>query len=245
MRTRNGYRYVIKVFEAQWDQHHAESVKPFFEQLKRDTEETYARRNGYRHESPGHDALFSYTVFQNSQGLKDSLTRYDQGVNNRAKIAYIGCHGKRKAISAVKDISRTKLKNIVSPLTSYDGMFFGACDFANRRTAQVLLDNSPHIKWVAGYENWVPWLEGMLCDLMFFRLLLSGRFVRPNTNARWEPINRPEDVATLMYELHPPALDLRFSLYYRTRDGVSSTLEEQQDKEWENGRVSKTARNAR
>jgi len=40
MRTRNGYRYVIKVFEAQWDRHHDESVKPFFEQLKRDTEET-------------------------------------------------------------------------------------------------------------------------------------------------------------------------------------------------------------
>ena len=38
MRQRNGYRYVIKVFEAQWDQHHVESVKPFFEQLKRDTE---------------------------------------------------------------------------------------------------------------------------------------------------------------------------------------------------------------
>ena len=57
-------------------------------------------------------------------------------MDNRAKIAYIACHGKRRSISAVKDISRTKLKNIVAPLTSYDGLFFGACDFANRRTAQ-------------------------------------------------------------------------------------------------------------
>jgi hypothetical protein len=230
MRTRNGYRYVIKVFEAQWDQHHDESVKPFFEQLKRDTEETYARRNGYKHDRPGHDALFSYTVFQNAQGLKDALSRHDQGVDNRAKIGYVAAHGKRKAISAVKDISRTKLKNMIAHLSSYDGIFFGACDFANPDTARVLLGNSPHIKWVAGYENWVPWLEGMLCDLMFFRLLLSGRFVRPNTNARWEPISRPEDVAQNMYGLHPPARDLRFSLYYRTRDGISSTLEEHQGK---------------
>ena len=231
MRQRNGYRYVIKVFEAQWDQHHDESVKPFFEQLKRDTEETYARKNGYKPNRPGHDALFSYTVFQNAQGLKDALSRYDPGVDNRAKIAYIAAHGKRKSISAVKDISRTKLKNIVAPLTSYDGIFFGACDFANRETARVLLDGSPHIKWIAGYENWVPWLEGMLCDLMFFRLLLSGRFVRPNTNARWTPINRPEDVAQEMYELHLPARDLRFTMHYRTRDGISSTLEEQLGKE--------------
>ena len=66
---------------------------------------------------------------------------------------------------------------------------------------------------------------------MFFRLLLSGRFVRPNTNARWEPISRPEDVAKKMYELHPPSRDLRFTLYYRTRDGICSTFEEQQEKD--------------
>jgi hypothetical protein len=30
-----------------------------------------------------------------------------------------------------------------------------------------------------------------------------------------------------MYELFPPALELRFSLYYRTRERVCSTLEEQ------------------
>jgi hypothetical protein len=33
MRERNGVRYIIKVFEAQWDQHHDETVKPFFGQL--------------------------------------------------------------------------------------------------------------------------------------------------------------------------------------------------------------------
>jgi hypothetical protein len=62
---------------------------------------------------------------------------------------------------------------------------------------------------------------------MFFRLLLSGRFIRPNTKARWDPFSRPEEVAQRMYELFPPALELRFSLYYRTRERVCSTLEEQ------------------
>ena len=225
MRDRNGFRYIIKVFEAQWDQLHDETVKPFFEQLKRDTEETDARRNGYRGDRLGHDALFSYVVFQNAEGLKDALYGYDQGVDNRAKIAYFACHGKRGAISAVEDIGRTRLKNIIAPLSRYDGLYFGACDFVNRRTAEILLGGSPHFKWIAGYEKWVPWLEGMLCDLMFFRLLLSGRFVRPKTNARWEPIGRPEDVAAGLYDFFPQALDLRFSLYYRSRDGICSTLE--------------------
>jgi len=229
MRSREGYRYIIKVFEAQWDQLHEETVKPFFEQLKRDTEDTYARRNGYKRTRPGHDALFSYVVFQNSEGLKDALVRPDHKVDNRAKIAYIACHGERGKISAVRDISRTKLKNIIAPLSSYDGIFFGACDFVTRRTAEVLLENSPHLKWVAGYANWIPWLEGMICDLIFFRMLLSGRFVRPRVNARWDLIGRPEDAAFRVYEDYPLALDLRFSLFCRNRDGVVSTLERYQE----------------
>jgi len=225
VRSREGYRYIIKVFEAQWDHLHEETVKPFFEQLKRDTEDTYARRNGYRRSRPGHDALFRYVVFQNAEGLRDALSRPDQGVDNRAKIAYLGCHGERGKISAVRDISRTKLKNIIAPLSSYDGIFFGACDFVTRRTAEVLLDNSPHLRWVAGYAHWIPWLEGMICDLLFFRMLLSGRFVRPRTNARWAPISRPEDAASRVYDEYPLAIDLRFSLFYRNREGVASTLE--------------------
>jgi hypothetical protein len=226
MRERNGFRYIIKVFEAQWDRLHDETVKPFFEQLKRDTEETYSRRNGPKRDRPGHDALFSYIVFQNAEGLRSALNGHDQGADNRAKIAYFACHGKRRAISAVQDISRTRLKNILAPLTSYDGLYFGACDFVNKKTAEVLLGGNPHLKWIAGYENWTPWLEGMLCDLTFFRLLLSGRFIRPNTKARWDTFSRPEEVAQRMYELFPPALELRFSLYFRTRERVCSTLEE-------------------
>ncbi|MHB1011413.1 MAG: hypothetical protein ACYC37_00685 [Desulfobacteria bacterium] len=230
MRERNGVRYIIKVFEAQWDKLHDETVKPFFGQLKRDANETYMRRNGVHHDLPGHDALFSYVVFQNAEGLKDALYRHDQGADQRRKIAYFACHGRRGVISAVQDISRRRLKNILAPLTSYDGLYFGACDFVNRKTAEVLLGGAQST-WIAGYESWTPWLEGMLCDMMFFRLLLSGRFVRPKTNARWEPIKRPDEVARRLYEQFPQAVDLRFSLYYRKPDRICSTLEEHFGKE--------------
>lgn len=226
MRRRDGVRYVIKVFEAQWDRLHDETVKPFFEQLKRETAESSPRRNGAGQGHAGHDALFTYVVFQNAEGLKDALYHYDQGVDNRKKIAYFACHGKKGVISAVRDISRRRLKNILAPLTSYDGLYFGACDFVNRKTAEVLLGGSQYLKWVAGYANWTPWLEGMVCDLMFFRLLFSGAFVRPRTNARFEPMGGPEEAAFRLYQTFPPARDLRFSLYFRKPDRVCSTLEE-------------------
>lgn len=226
MRKRNGFRYIIKVFEAQWDRLHDETVKPFFEQLKRDTEEANARRNGAGKGRPGHDALFSYVVFQNSEGLKDALYRHDQGVDSRKKIAYFACHGKRGVIRAVQGISRRKLNNILAPLSSYDGLYFGACDFVNRETAEVILGGSQYLKWIAGYESWTPWMEGMLCDLIFFQLLMSGRFVRPKTNARWDPVNSPEEAARCLYRYFPPARDLRFSLYYRKPERICSTLEE-------------------
>lgn len=204
-------QYVIKVFEAQWDQHHNETVKPFFEQLKRET--------------PGHDALFSYVVFQNAEGLKYYLSRRDKGVGERKKIAYFACHGESNLISATQDISRQQLKNILTPLTSYQGLYFGACDFANRTTAEVLLREGK-AKWVAGYDSGCPWTEGILCDLMFFRLLMSGRFVRPQTNGRWELIGSPAEAARQLYKVFPQAVDLHFSLFYRKGGRIRSTLED-------------------
>lgn len=212
MKKTKNRKYAVKVFEAQWDEQHDTSVKPFFEQLKRNT--------------PIHDALFKYKVFQNAEGLKKNLREYDKGAGNMQKIAYFACHGKDAAICAIDDISRAKLKNIIADLTSYEGMFFGACDFANRNTAEYLLNNSPHLKWVAGYSHRTPWLEGTICDLLFFKFLLSGIFGCLNKNAKWEAISRPEDAATNLYLCYTMAVDLKFSLYYRTKSGIRSTLED-------------------
>ena len=227
MRERD-FSYAIKVFEAQWDNLHDESVKPFFEQLKRDTQQVDARRRGKRRRTVGHNALASYRVFENAEGLRDDLDRQDRGLGQRVKIGYFACHGGPNKICAVEDISRTKLKNILGQRSGYDGFLFGACDFVDRETATQLLDAAPYCKWVAGYATWTPWLESMVCDLLFFRLLLTGRFRRAEVNARWEPVRTPEDAAMALYEDFPPSLDLRFSLFYRTAGGIRSTFEQRE-----------------
>jgi hypothetical protein len=218
--------YIIKVFEAQWDDLHDESVKPFFEQLKRDTEVVEARRWGKGQRRPGHNALFSYSVFQNADGLDTALGRQDRGAASRTKIAYFACHGNANMLSAAQDISRTKLKNILRDHPGYHGLLFGACDFVDQHTASQLLNALPSAKWVAGYSNSTPWLESMLCDLMFFRLLLAGRFTRPEINSRWVPMRHPEDAAMALYGSFSLSLDLQFSLFYRTSGGIRSTLEQ-------------------
>lgn len=228
MQQRDEQRYVIKVFEAQWDEHHDSSVKPFFEQLKRETSEIEANYLNHRKRKMGHDALYKYRIFQTAEGLKVNITQKDGGRGRRKKIAYFACHGRKGALCAINDISRAKLKNTLSNLTSYDGLFFGACDFVDMDTAKYFLNNSPHLKWIAGYSNWIPWLEGTVNDLLFFRLLLSGSFSRPNVNGRWESILKPKDAARRLYQIYPLADDLRFSLYYRVKNGIGSTLQEWQ-----------------
>ena len=228
MQKREEQKYVIKVFEAQWDEHHDSSVKPFFEQLKRETSEIEGQYLNYRKRRMGHDALYKYRVFQTAEGLKVNVTEKDSGVGPRKKIAYFACHGRKGALCAINDISRAKLKNMLSNLTSYDGLFFGACDFVDTDTAKYFLHNSPHLKWIAGYGSWIPWLEGTVNDLLFFRLLLSGSFSRPNVNGKWDTILRPEDAARQLYHQYTMADDLRFSLYYRVKNGIGSTLHEWQ-----------------
>jgi len=226
MKTRVGVKYAIKVFEAQWDHRHDESVKPFFEQLKRDTSEIETKRAKGRRRRQSHDALFSYEVFQNAEGLRDRLSAVDTGIGKREKLAYFACHGTEKSLCAVQDISRTKLKHIIAGLTTYDGLLFGACDFVTLETAEQLLDAAPYCRWVAGYSSWTPWLEGTLCDLLFFRLLLSGKLRRPKKNIKWDDLEKPEEAARHLYHVFPQAVDLRFSLFYRTSGGIRSTLGE-------------------
>jgi len=213
--------YVVKIYEAQWDKLHEESVKPFFAQLKRECESW----------EEDHDPLFSYYVFGTAQGLAAALNyKLDVGLNGRLKIGYIGVHGEPNKLLPLVDISRTKLRNILINTTNFDGFYFGVCDFANRKTAESLLNNISPLKWVAGYSKWTPWLEGTICDILFFRLLFSGRFRRPgDRNTKWDIITRPEDAARNLYEIFPMAAELKWSVFYRTSDGIASTLEE-----WEN-----------
>jgi len=223
MKKRETAKYVIKIYEAQWDQLHEESVKPFFAQLKRECD-------GWEE---GHNPLFSYYVFGTAEGLEAALNyKLDVGLNGRLKIGYFSSHGEPNRLLALGDINRVKLRNILINTTNFDGFFFGACDFLNRSTAESLLENMSPLKWVAGYSKWTPWLEGTICDILFFRLLFSGRFRRPgNKNTRWEMLTRPEDAARHLYEVFPLALDLKWSLFYRTSYGIASTLEEWYDRD--------------
>lgn len=215
MKTREDAKYLIKVYEAQWDTQHAESVKPFFKQLKRELYEE------------DHDPLYSYYVFQGPASLYDALNHYGKDKDSEGffKIGYISSHGEKDKIKAIGNISRVKLRNIFMSTKAFDGLFFGTCDFANRKTAELMLNSIPELKWVAGYSKWTPWLEGTICDILFFKILLGGKFVRPGKNARWEWIYRPEDAAYEVYNIYPLALDLKFSLFHRGPYGITSTLE--------------------
>jgi len=223
MKNRTEAKYVIKLYEAQWDKLHDESVKPFFVQLKRELDE----------DQSGHDALFSYYVFGTAEGLQAALNyKLDVGLDSRLKIGYFGVHGQKDKLQALNDINRVKLRNILIKTTNFDGLYFGACDFANQKTAEMLLNNISTCKWVAGFSKWTPWLEGTICDIMFFRLLLSGRFRRPShTNTKWDIMTKPEEAAMNLYEVFPMSVDLKFSLYYRGSDGqIRSTREDWTDR---------------
>jgi hypothetical protein len=222
MKNRSEAKYIIKLYEAQWDQQHDESVKPFFKQLKRETDE----------DDLGHDALFSYYVFAGAESLLEALNyKQDVGSDGRFKIGYFAVHGQHDNLQALSTIGKLKLRNILVKTSNFDGLFFGACDFVNRKTATLLLDSISSLKWVAGYEKWTPWLEGTISDIMFFRLLFAGRFKRPaKRNTRWEKIHKPEDAAKMLYEMYPISTDLKFSLYYRGPNGINSTLDEWETK---------------
>lgn len=86
MRMRD-FSYAIKVFEAQWDNLHDESVKPFFAQLKRETQSMRG--------AEGSGERVSDTT--PSSATASSRTPMASGTKSTARIA-VSDSGRRSAI---------------------------------------------------------------------------------------------------------------------------------------------------
>ena len=100
--------------------------------------------------------------------------------------------------------------------SSYRGLYFGSCKFADINTADYLLANNQAVRWIAGYARKVPWIESTACDMMFFQLLLGGRFWATPKKSGHKACGTPRQAAQALYEVFPLAAKMEFALFDRT-----------------------------
>ena len=124
--------------------------------------------------TPSAEASYHYEQFTNKEAFIAAIRYAFQ--SRRASTIYVGAHGDKNAIHGFHDegIQRTVIRNALKGVTGTTkrGIYFGACSFVHRSTAEFVLPKCPRVSWIAGYHETVDWVDSSALDLCFFRHFL-------------------------------------------------------------------------
>jgi hypothetical protein len=169
---------------------------------------------------------YVYEMFCNSASLKNIVSR--MGRNPSIRYLYIGAHGSDNAIGCSGGkVTRRQLKHALSALNAgaVEGLFLGSCLFGHEENGDFLLNppnsQNPPIKWVAGYNKSIDWIDSSVLDLLFW-----NKFFESDATT---PVERIEATGKAIKKLAPGLIkELGFSVYKRARGpggGIRSLLE--------------------
>jgi hypothetical protein len=147
----------ILVLEAPWDAEsvRSKSVWPFVSEFA-----NAANLQAYHH------------IFYDKKTFCHWVKRFNSRIEDipTPKLLYIAAHGTPGRIAGIngKTINETlrKARNI-----SY--VHFGSCLFGNEYNLESLLQTAKHIKWAAGYQREVDWIDATIFDIMLWRRIAT------------------------------------------------------------------------
>jgi len=168
---------------------------------------------------------YVYEMFCDSGSLSNIVSR--MGKDSNIRYLYVGAHGTDNAIHCSGGrVTRTQLKNSLSNLSdgAIQGLFLGSCLFGHAENGNFLLnppDGKPPIKWVAGYQESVDWIDSSALDLLFWNTFFELR--------KMPPVERIKETAKRIREKAGGLVDeLGFSIYARRkgpRGGIRNLLD--------------------
>ncbi len=159
-----------------------------------------------------HGWEFFYRVFDSRNDLTLWIEKF--GRIRRAgkeKILYLATHGSRsgRLLTLEQHIPLAELVQMIAPAPSIVGLHLGACGLGQAGVLTSLLEDTA-LRWVAAYEQEVPWLESTALDLLFWSWIYAGA-PRPQRFRRLTP----EAAAHELYEHFHVAGRMGFRVLYR------------------------------
>lgn len=158
----------LAVIEGKWFRKQNTSVRGMFDLL-----------SDIHCDSPHH---YHYEMFNDGRAFREILVRLSaaDGIHN----IYVAGHGAENAIygSNGDSISKTIIKNTISEAAGnagrLDSLYFGSCLFGNVDVLSELLEAGTRIKWIAGYEKSIDFIDSSSFDWLFW-----NRYVRTEGTA--------------------------------------------------------------
>jgi len=145
-------RFVL-VLESPWEDEKSYSVWPFVEGFSRASE-----------------IEASYRSFFDSASFKHWIDVFRKHKRGRSgNLLYVAAHGSKGRIEGLgKSINKNTVVDTLKKARSFQYVHFGSCLFGQESNLEELLKTCRHIKWAAGYEKEVPWIQSTLFDILFW-----------------------------------------------------------------------------
>ena len=90
------------------------------------------------------------------------------------KLLYIAAHGSEGRIAGLKrDINGATISDAIKKAKNIKYIHFGSCLFGSEANLTSLLNSAKHLKWAAGYENSVDWIDSTVFDILLWRRISS------------------------------------------------------------------------
>lgn len=111
-----------------------------------------------------------HQVFQDKASFCHWIEVFNGESVQKPKLLYVAAHGTEGRIKALrKKINGQTVVSALQKAKKIRYVHFGSCLFGNDSNLSLLLGRARHIRWAAGYENVVDWVDSTLFDIMLWR----------------------------------------------------------------------------
>lgn len=131
------------------------------------------------------------------------------------RLLYVAAHGNPGSLGALtRSLNASSVIDTLAEAPRIHYVHFGSCLFGNHANLERLMQRATHLRWAAGYEVEIPWIESTAYDLMFWSKV-------DGTHDADEPRRQPHTgVAELLGYTGPLAEKLGFRFHYRRGGGL-------------------------
>lgn len=157
-----------------------------------------------------------HQTFLDRHSFKHWVRVFDQEAMTGPKLLYVAAHGSNGRIAGLRDeINRSTIVSTLADAKNITFAHFGSCLFGSEENLEKLLEEAPHLRWAAGYDKSIDWVDSTLFDI-----LLWGRIESRDNETRGRRTHTL--VADLIGQVHDLADALGFRLQYRYGDAIGS-----------------------
>ena len=207
----------LSVIESRWWNDGNDSVRPLFEVLC-----------GIVESNPH---SFRYDMFAEERSLSHVISEICS--SREFHSIYIGAHGDDKSICGMGNstISRTVFRNIIKAQNSkksLSGVYFGSCLISTEANAHFWLDplQKTNLKWIAGYNKSVDWIDSSAVDMIFWSKYLEDRKKnRSRRKNKKTELEMAKYASSEMKKIMPTVFnELGFNVYYLDSGGKLANI---------------------